>query len=48
VYTELVCIGRELDHAAAAAMLDGCLLTAEEMAAGEESWLSLVDPFAEE
>ena len=30
--TELVCIGRELDHAAAHAQLEACLLTTEEMA----------------
>ena len=30
--TELVCIGRALDHEAAQAQLDACLLTAEEMA----------------
>ena len=44
--TELVCIGRELDHEAARAQLEGCLLTTEEMAAGQEGWLALADPFA--
>ena len=52
--TELVCIGRELDREAASAQLEACLLTAEEMAEGEEShlafgkksWLDLPDPFA--
>ena len=44
--TELVCIGRELDSEAANAQLEACLLTAEEMAAGEESWRALTDPFA--
>ena len=29
--TELVCIGRELDHEAASAQLEACLLTSEEM-----------------
>ena len=44
--TELVCIGRELDSEAASAQLEACLLTAEEMDAGRESWLALADPFA--
>ena len=44
--TELVCIGRELDHEAASAQMEACLLTAKEMAAGEEGWLALPDPFA--
>ena len=30
--TELVCIGRKLDHEAARTQLEACLLTAEEMA----------------
>ena len=42
--TSLVCIGQELDHAAVGAALDACLLTTEEMAAGEEGWLALQDP----
>ena len=44
--TELVCIGRELDHQAARAQLDACLLTPDEMAAEKEKWLELADPFA--
>ena len=44
--TELVCIGRELDHKAASAQLEGCLLTAEEMAAGAKGMLALPDPYA--
>ena len=44
---ELVCIGQELDHAAAEAELDGCLLTDEEMVGGVESWAALPDPFCE-
>ena len=45
--TELVCIGQELDHAAAEAALEACLLTDEEMAGGHESWAALADPFRE-
>jgi hypothetical protein len=44
--TELVCIGRELDGEAAQAQLEACLLTADEMAGGAESWRALADPFA--
>ena len=43
--TELVCIGRELDHEMASAQLEACLLTPEEMATGQEGWLALADPF---
>ena len=43
--TELVCIGRALDPEAARSQLEGCLLTTEEMAAGEKSWLALSDPW---
>ena len=39
-----MCIGQELDHAAATAALDACLLTKKEMAAGEEGWAALTDP----
>ena len=42
--TSLVCIGQELDHTAATAALDACLLTTKEMAAGEEGWAALPDP----
>ena len=45
--TELVCIGQELDHAAAEAELNKCLLTDEEMARGAESWQAFPDPFRE-
>ena len=44
--TELVCIGRELDGEAAQEQLEACLLTADEMAGGTESWRALADPFA--
>jgi len=44
--TELVCIGRELDHAAAKAALDACVLTEGDMACGRESWAALSDPYA--
>ena len=37
-------IGQEIDHAAAAAALDACLLTEEEMEGGEEAWAKLPDP----
>ena len=43
--TELVLIGQELDHEAAREQLESCLLTAKEMACGEESWLALADPW---
>ena len=45
--TELVCIGQELDHAAAAKALDGCLLTDAEMERGVASWMTLPNPFRE-
>ena len=45
--TELVCIGQELDHAAAAAALNRCLLSNKEMARGLASWSALPDPFHE-
>jgi G3E family GTPase len=45
--SELVCIGQELQHAEAAATLEACLLTEEEMAGGEGAWGALPDPFAE-
>ena len=44
-HTELVCIGQDLDHAAAEAALHLCLLTDEEMAAGKERWAELPDAF---
>lgn len=44
--TELVCIGRELDHTAAKAALDACLLSEGDMACGQESWVALADPYA--
>ena len=45
--TELVCIGKDLDAAAARAELDACLLTEGEMAAGPKAWFGLRDPFYE-
>ena len=42
--TEIVWIGRELDHDAARLQLEACLLTAEEMATGPEAWLAMPDP----
>ena len=44
--TELVVIGRELDHAAATAQLEACCLSEEEMSVGRQSWIALADPFA--
>jgi len=41
-----VCIGRDLDAEAAQLQLAACLLTADEMAGGAESWHALADPFA--
>lgn len=46
--TELVCIGQELDHVAAAAALERCLLSKKEMARGVASWSALPDPFVHE
>ena len=45
--SELVCIGQELDHSAATAALSTCLLSDEEMEAGQEAWAALPDPFAQ-
>ena len=45
--TELVCIGRELDHKAATEQLEACLLTTDEMAVGKRRWLALTDPYAD-
>lgn len=42
---EIVIIGKDLDKAAVEAVLDGCLVTEEEMIAGLEAWLEFSDPF---
>jgi len=42
---ELVFIGQKLDHAKVTKVLNKCLLTDKEMAAGEEAWAALEDPF---
>ncbi|MBS2037263.1 GTP-binding protein [bacterium] len=42
---ELVMIGADLDRQKVEAALDGCLLTEEEMAAGQAAWSALSDPF---
>jgi G3E family GTPase len=44
--THLVTIGVDLDAADLHRSLAGCLLTDEELAAGEETWRRLPDPFA--
>ena len=45
--TELVCIGQQLDHLAAQAQLEACLLNEAEMELGPGSWFALEDPFYE-
>jgi len=42
---ELVIIGQKLDQAAIRRELDACLLTGEEIAAGETTWEQFEDPF---
>lgn len=42
---ELVLIGMDMDQAALSAMLDACLLTDAELAAGPREWRRLPDPF---
>ena len=42
---ELVFIGTEMDPSSTMGALDSCLLTAEEVARGEEQWLLMSDPF---
>jgi len=44
---ELVMIGVRLDELRVRALLDGCLLTDEELAAGPSAWDSFADPFPE-
>jgi hypothetical protein len=38
-------MGSDFEEGALRAEVDACLLTDSEMAAGEESWRSLTDPF---
>lgn len=45
--TELVCIGLELEQAAAQAELEKCVLTESELEAGPAAWFSFKDPFYE-
>ncbi len=42
---ELAIIGQGLDQRALSAMLDACLLTPEEVAAGDAAWRAYADPF---
>jgi G3E family GTPase len=42
---EIVCIGQHMDRAAVTAVLDGCLLTDPELAAGPKAWRKYDDPF---
>ncbi|GAA4605730.1 GTP-binding protein [Actinoplanes octamycinicus] len=44
--TVLALIGLRLDHAAITELLDSCLLTDAELAAGSDRWPALPDPFA--
>jgi hypothetical protein len=41
----LAIIGQRLDVPAMTAMLDACLLTPDEMAAGLDAWRDAADPF---
>lgn len=43
---ELVIIGQDLDEESLTKALDDCLLTDDELEAGEERWLEFEDPFA--
>ena len=45
---ELVFIGQQLDKTAMLAELEACLLTDAELAAGEQHWLQLPNPFMQE
>ena len=42
---EIVCIGQHMDAKAVTAVLDACLLTDSEMAAGPKAWRKYEDPF---
>ncbi|MCR2726217.1 GTP-binding protein, partial [Salmonella enterica] len=44
---ELVFIGQHLQQAAIVRLLDDCLLSDDEMAAGVDYWLEMADPFPE-
>jgi len=45
---ELVFIGQQLDKTAMLAQLEACLLTADELAQGEQQWQQLPSPFIQE
>ena len=42
---ELVLIGADMDRATIEQTLDNCLLTDDELNAGENAWLAMPDPF---
>ncbi|MET0341373.1 MAG: zinc metallochaperone GTPase ZigA [Polyangiales bacterium] len=42
---ELVVIGMEMDEPSLRARLEGCLLTDDELAAGQDAWRAYADPF---
>ena len=44
---ELVFIGQHLQQATIVRLLDDCLLSDDEMAAGVDYWLDMADPFPE-
>jgi hypothetical protein len=43
---ELVLIGLDMNQEELTSMLDHCLLTAEELALGEDGWRDFTDPFS--
>lgn len=43
---EIVLIGIRMDQTVLTEMLDSCLLSAEELALGEDGWVRMIDPFS--